>query len=81
MVVALINFLIFFNKNKKFTFPLALIAVGATGNILDYYLYGHVIDMFNFDFWGYNYPVFNVADSAIFIGIFWAFWISITEKK
>lgn len=46
-----------------------LISVGALGNVLDYFVHGHVIDMFYFRFWGYSYPVFNIADSAIFGGI------------
>ena len=49
--------------------PLALVLAGAVGNIIDSFLYGHVVDMFHFVFWGYDYPVFNIADSAIFVGI------------
>jgi signal peptidase II len=59
------------NKNNRYDIPLALIIGGASANIVDYFFYGHVIDMFNFVFWGYDYPVFNVADSAICVGIFW----------
>ncbi len=51
-------------------FCLTLIATGAFGNVVDYFVYGHVVDMFYFIFWGYSYPVFNIADSAIFSGIF-----------
>lgn len=79
MVGLIINYLIFFNKNKKIVIPLTLVAAGALGNILDYYFYGHVIDMFHFVFWGHEYPVFNVADSAIFIGIFWIFLSSMRK--
>ena len=50
-------------------FCLMLIATGALGNVVDYFVYGHVVDMFYFIFWGYSYPVFNIADSAIFLGI------------
>lgn len=50
-------------------YALALILAGAIGNVIDIALYGHVVDMFHFVFWGYDYPVFNVADSAIFIGV------------
>lgn len=71
LIICLLIYLLFFNKKKAYGLPLALIAAGALGNVLDYFLYGHVIDMFYFNFWGYEYPVFNVADSAIFIGIIW----------
>lgn len=50
--------------------PLALIVAGAIGNVVDVAIYGHVIDMFHFVLWGYDYPVFNVADSAISLGVF-----------
>lgn len=49
---------------------LIMILAGAIGNVFDCIVYGHVIDMFCFIFWGYIYPVFNIADSAIFCGIF-----------
>ncbi len=49
--------------------PLTLIITGAFCNILDYFIYGHVVDFFYFIFFGYSYPIFNVADSAIVIGV------------
>lgn len=48
---------------------LTLIITGAIGNVLDHLWYGHVIDMLHFVFWGYDYPVFNLADSYIFVGV------------
>jgi signal peptidase II len=57
------------NKTAMRRFPLLLILSGAIGNVVDYFLYGHVVDMFHFTFWGYSYPVFNIADSAIFCGV------------
>ncbi len=47
---------------------LVLILAGAIGNVLDSFLYGHVIDMFHFLFWGRSYGIFNFADAMIFIG-------------
>lgn len=44
---------------------LALILGGAVGNWLDRLRHGAVIDFFDFRVW----PVFNVADSAITIGV------------
>lgn len=43
---------------------LALVAAGASGNLLDRMRYSYVVDFFDFRIW----PVFNVADSAITIG-------------
>ncbi len=57
-------------------YGLMLIMIGGIGNILDYFIYGHVVDMFHFIFWGYSYPVFNIADSAIFCGIAALLWTS-----
>ncbi|HRD55462.1 MAG TPA: signal peptidase II [Parachlamydiaceae bacterium] len=76
LIIGLITYLLFYNKNYALQMPLILVGFGAFGNILDYFLYGHVIDMFHFVFWGYSYPVFNIADAAICIGIFWLFLVS-----
>lgn len=83
IVLFLIVYLFHFNKVKRRSFPLFLIISGAIGNILDYVLYGHVVDMFNFNFWGYSYPVFNIADSYITIGVIWLLLISLfpIDKK
>lgn len=71
LVVALICYLFFFNRQKSVQIPLTLIIAGAIGNVLDFFIYGHVVDMFHFKLWGYYFPVFNIADSAIFIGVAW----------
>lgn len=80
-IVVLTTYALFFNKNSRLDLPLALIISGATANICDYFIYGHVIDMFNFTFWGYHYPVFNVADSAICLGVALLFFCSRREVK
>ncbi len=81
--------LIFFiNRDINRTAPFLLIIAGAIGNILDFFLYGHVIDMFHFRFWGYTPFIFNLADSMITGGLAWLFlanWMhskkSIQEEK
>jgi signal peptidase II len=80
LVCALAIYLFFINKKKNWRIPLICILVGALGNVVDFFLYGHVIDMFRFVFWGYEYPVFNVADSAICIGVIWLLILSWMEK-
>lgn len=49
--------------------PVWLIITGAIGNVIDYCLYGHVIDFLHFTFWGYSFPIFNIADSCITLGV------------
>jgi len=48
---------------------LALLFGGAVGNLLDRIRLGEVIDFLDFYFDSYHWPAFNVADSAITIGI------------
>ena len=73
LLLGIAGWLLFFNKNSKLRYPFALILAGAFGNVIDYFIYGHVVDMFHFVLWGYDFPVFNVADSAIFLGVLWLF--------
>lgn len=67
--VLLCIMLIVFVCKKDAKLSLSLILAGAIGNILDFAIHGHVIDMFYFCFWGYSFAIFNVADSLICIGI------------
>jgi signal peptidase II len=69
IIGGLFTYLLFVKASAYRKFCLMLIASGASGNVVDYFVYGHVVDMFYFIFWRYSYPVFNIADSIIFIGI------------
>ncbi len=71
LILGMFTYGLFFNTNEKWVLPIALILAGAVGNVLDFFVYGHVVDMLNFYFWGYDYPVFNLADSAVFLGVVW----------
>ena len=46
----------------------ALILGGALGNVCDRLRQGYVVDFIHWFYRGYNWPNFNLADSAIFIG-------------
>jgi signal peptidase II len=48
---------------------LSLIVGGAIGNVVDRLHYGHVVDFIDFHVGDWHWPVFNVADSAITIGV------------
>lgn len=59
-------------------FSLSLILSGATGNLMDRLTFGKVIDFI--DFFGY-WPAFNVADSAISIGVVLFLWSNIRDFR
>jgi signal peptidase II len=81
IVIAIIIYLATIGKKKPFFLPLMLLVTGAIGNIIDTIIYGHVVDMFHFTFFGYSYPVFNIADSLICIAIAWMLIWSLTHKS
>jgi signal peptidase II len=47
---------------------LTLILGGAVGNLVDRLAYGQVVDFLLFHAYGWSYPAFNLADSAITAG-------------
>jgi signal peptidase II len=47
----------------------ALILAGALGNLIDRGVRGRVIDFIRVHYYSLNYPIFNVADSAITVGV------------
>lgn len=49
--------------------PVGLIIGGAVGNVVDRLRFGAVIDFIDVHAAGYHWPAFNVADSAVFIGV------------
>ena len=76
---ALIILALLFFVPKKF--PIWLIITGAVGNAIDYCLYGSVVDFLHFTFWGYSFPIFNVADSCITIGVLMLLFFQKNGKK
>lgn len=81
LIIALIVYALFLNKHSGWGIPLALIIAGALGNVVDYFIYGHVVDMLHVVLWRYDFPVFNIADSAIFLGITSLIFLSGFEKN
>jgi signal peptidase II len=59
-------------RNPRFnvtSVALALILAGAIGNLIDRIWRGPVVDFILMHYYAYEWPVFNVADSAITIGV------------
>ena len=53
------------NRKTLFSYSLALVIGGALGNLVDRMVKGTVTDMFDFRIW----PVLNIADMAVVIGL------------
>jgi signal peptidase II len=56
-------------QNKLFCFGLALVLGGALGNLYDRVTLGYVVDFLYFYYQQWAWPAFNVADSAICVGV------------
>jgi signal peptidase II len=56
-------------NEEMLALPFSLILGGAIGNLIDRLQYGEVVDFLDFYLSTYHWPAFNVADSAICIGI------------
>ncbi|MBW1649511.1 MAG: signal peptidase II [Deltaproteobacteria bacterium] len=66
---------------KFLNFGLSLIISGAIGNLIDRFVFGFVIDFLDFYIKNIHWPAFNVADSAISIGIVMVLISSFTKKS
>lgn len=52
-----------------FTIAMGLVLGGAIGNFIDRVFRKEVVDFIHTYIFSYNFPVFNIADSALFIGV------------
>jgi len=70
IAVIVIAYLIKKHQTEKlFCFGLALILGGAIGNLYDRITLGYVVDFLYFHINDYYWPAFNVADSAVCVGV------------
>jgi signal peptidase II len=59
----------YLRENRLASVSLALILGGAIGNLIDRLWYGVVVDFLDAHIYQYHWPIFNVADSAISVGV------------
>ena len=80
-IIAGIAVWLYREKNRWTKLALCLILGGAIGNVFDRLRLGAVVDFLDFHIAHHHWPAFNVADSAVCIGVFIIIIQSIFSKK
>ena len=72
-ILALIVLIVYLKNQKAFTkyevLSYSFVIAGILGNLTDRIIRGAVVDYFDFRIFGYYFPVFNIADVLIVIGV------------
>ena len=59
-----------FKNRLVFSISLVLVISGTIGNLIDRIIFQSVTDFLDFYIFGYDYPVFNIADILLVVGFF-----------
>lgn len=75
VALIVIGVLIYYVRKNKIEgkvnkIALSLVIGGSIGNLIDRILRGAVVDFIDIKIFGYNFPIFNLADTFIVIGVF-----------
>ena len=75
VAVLIIGVLLYYIKRNKIeknkdNIALSFVIGGSLGNLIDRIVRGYVIDFISIKLGNYNFPIFNVADILIVIGVF-----------
>lgn len=84
-VVVLIGVIYYMEKyardNKILAIALSLILGGAIGNFIDRILHQEVVDFLDVMIFKYDFPIFNIADSSLVIGVIFVFIVTLIDEK
>ncbi|MCU5745730.1 signal peptidase II [Staphylococcus sp. SQ8-PEA] len=72
-LIILVLLIVFYLKEAKgnlfMQIALSLLFSGAIGNFIDRLLHSEVVDFIDTNIFGYDFPIFNIADSSLTIGV------------
>ena len=68
-LLVIYHFIYCFKRNNRNNIAFGLLLGGLSGNLIDRLLFGYVRDFLDFYIFGYDYPVFNIADICIVVGV------------
>lgn len=84
-VIVVIGLIYFMQKHghesKLFAVSLSFLLGGAIGNFIDRIIYQEVVDFLDFIIFTYHFPIFNIADSALTIGVVLFIIATVLEER
>ena len=69
-IILIYHYIYCFKENKRNNLAFGLLIGGLAGNLIDRIFFGYVRDFLDFYIFKYDYPIFNLADICIVIGVF-----------
>lgn len=71
--IVVLGMILFYLKNSKLNsleiIGFGMVVGGALGNLIDRIIYGYVIDFIDVYVLRYDYPIFNIADMGVVVGV------------
>jgi signal peptidase II len=74
IIALLFGYTIIQRINHHVIYGEVAVLTGACSNFIDRCVYGGVIDFIHLSYGSYSWPIFNIADIAIVLGVFWIVW-------
>ena len=69
-IILIYHYVFVFKENKRNNLAFGLLIGGLAGNLIDRIIFGYVRDFLDFYIFKYDYPIFNIADMCIVVGVF-----------
>ncbi|WP_373895953.1 signal peptidase II [Virgibacillus natechei] len=81
VVIGIIYYMQTYAKESRgLAIGLSFVLGGAIGNFIDRLFHQEVVDFFDFIIFGYNFPIFNIADSALTVGVIFIIIATIIDE-
>ncbi|NWO12796.1 MAG: signal peptidase II [Virgibacillus sp.] len=83
IVVAVVVYYIqaYAKESKLLGIALSFVLGGAIGNFIDRLFRKEVVDFFDFIILGYDFPIFNIADASLVVGVFFIIITMFLEER